>query len=183
MLIYRSYNKTLYERGIIFLSSPNFPPRMENRRHLRTTHLFNKHQDIRTGNKFLPKTSCTKELKRGKKQSSSNLKSVSQHAFKKLQDSSNARLGEQPKLKKKKLPAQVARDCARQKAYWKNVKVVRQGRELRCTHPAARNKDHHSSQSTGSCGQPAREFWLLGSCPEVIKLFSCPTELSMKFKL
>ena len=44
---------------------------------------------------------------------------------KKLDDSSNVRLAEQPKLKKKKPPAQVARDRTRRKAFWKRIKVAR----------------------------------------------------------
>ena len=42
---------------------------------------------------------------------------------KKIQDSSNAKAG-QPELKKSQ--AQVARDCARWKEYWKHIKVARQ---------------------------------------------------------
>ena len=44
---------------------------------------------------------------------------------KKLDDSSNVRLAEQPKLKKKKPPAQVARDGSLRKAFWKRTKVAR----------------------------------------------------------
>ena len=57
--------------------------------------------------------------------------------MKKHQNSSDASIVEQPKLKKKKTPAQVARDCARQKAYWKNVKVAK---KLRAENLAAHNK-------------------------------------------
>ena len=68
-----------------------------------------------------------KRRKRGRKYSSSRVSGItfsSQHtdkSLKKHQNSSDADIVEQPKLKKKKTPAQVARDCARQKAYWKNV--------------------------------------------------------------
>ena len=57
--------------------------------------------------------------------------------MKKHQNSSDANIVEQPKLKKKKTPAQVTRDCARQKAYWKNVKVAKR---LRAENLAAHNK-------------------------------------------
>ena len=57
--------------------------------------------------------------------------------MKKHQNSSDASIVEQPKLKKKKTPAQVARDYARQKAYWKNVKVAK---KLRAENLAAHNK-------------------------------------------
>ena len=52
------------------------------------------------------------------------LKSANQHSDKKIQDSSNGNAG-QPKLKKKP-PAVVARDRARQKEYWQHMKVSRQ---------------------------------------------------------
>ena len=47
----------------------------------------------------------------------SGVKFVSQHTDKKNQDSSDVRLAEQPKQKKNKTPAQVAKDRARWKAY------------------------------------------------------------------
>ena len=70
---------------------------------------------------------CKLKRKRGKKKSSPHAsgKSASQHTDKN-QDSSNVGQAEQPKLKKKKTPAQVARDHARRKSYWKRIKVARQ---------------------------------------------------------
>ena len=70
---------------------------------------------------------CKQKRKRGKKISSpraSAVESASQHSDKN-QDSSNVGQAEQPKLKKKKTPAQVARDSARRKAFWKRTKVTR----------------------------------------------------------
>ena len=55
-------------------------------------------------------------------------KSTSQHTDKN-QDSSNVWQAEQPNLKKKKTPAQVARDRDRQKTYWKRIKLARQLRK------------------------------------------------------
>ena len=58
--------------------------------------------------------------KRGKKESSSHasgIKPASQQTEKKLDVSSDVRLTEQPKLKKKKPPAQVARARSRRKAF------------------------------------------------------------------
>ena len=52
-------------------------------------------------------------------------RSASQHTNKKLKDSSNVGLAKQ-KLKKKKSPAQVARDRFRRKECWKRMKVARQ---------------------------------------------------------
>ena len=84
-----------------------------------------------------------KRRKRGRKYSSSRVSGItfsSQHTdknLKKHQNSSDANIVEQPKLKKKKTPAQVARDCTRQKAYWKNVKVAK---KLRAENLAAHNK-------------------------------------------
>ena len=84
-----------------------------------------------------------KRRKRGRKYSSSRVSGItfaSQHTdknLKKHQNSSDANTVEQPKPKKKKTPAQVARDCARQKAYWKNVKVAK---KLRAENLAAHNK-------------------------------------------
>ena len=57
--------------------------------------------------------------------------------MKKHQNSPDANIVEQPKLKMKKTPAQVARECARQKAYWKNVKVAK---KLRAENLAGHNK-------------------------------------------
>ena len=71
---------------------------------------------------------CKPKRKRGKKISSpraSGEESASQHSDKN-QDSSSVGQAEQPKLKKKKTPAQVARDSARRKAFWKRTKVARQ---------------------------------------------------------
>ena len=71
---------------------------------------------------------CKSKRKRGKKVSSphaSGVKSASQHSDKN-QESSNVAQAEQPKLKKKKTPAQVARDRARRKAFWKRTKLARQ---------------------------------------------------------
>ena len=48
---------------------------------------------------------------------------ANQRTDKKRQDSSDVGLAEKPKRRKKKTPAQVARDCARRKAYWKNIKA------------------------------------------------------------
>ena len=53
------------------------------------------------------------------------VKSASQHSDKN-QESSNVGQTEQPKLRKKKTPAQVARDSARRKASWKRMKLARQ---------------------------------------------------------
>ena len=50
---------------------------------------------------------------------------ANQRKDKKRQDSSDVRLAEKPKRKKKKTPAQVTRDCARRKAHKKNIKVAR----------------------------------------------------------
>ena len=66
--------------------------------------------------------------KRGKKESSSHasgIKPASQRTEKKLDVSSDVGLTEQPKLKKRKPPAQVARDRSRRKAFWKRTKVAR----------------------------------------------------------
>ena len=59
------------------------------------------------------------------KERASGLNSTRQHTDKKHQDSSGVRLAEQPKRKKKKNPARVARDRARRKAYWKDLKIAR----------------------------------------------------------
>ena len=70
----------------------------------------------------------TKDNDKGKrrpsKERASGLKSERKHTDKKHQDSSGVGLAEQPKLKKKN-PARVARDRARQKAYWKDLKIAR----------------------------------------------------------
>ena len=75
---------------------------------------------------------CKSKRKRGKKKSSPRAsgKSASQHTDKN-QDSSNVGQAEQPKLKKKKTPAQVARDRDRQKSYWKRIKLARQLRKAK----------------------------------------------------
>ena len=65
--------------------------------------------------------------KRGKKESSSHASGItpaSQCKKKKLDISSDVRLTEQPKLKKKP-PPQVARDRSRRKAFWKRTQVAR----------------------------------------------------------
>ena len=83
---------------------------------------------IRTRNKFLPKTSCVKESESVERKFLHHVlpeESASQHSDKN-QDSPNVRQAEQPKLKKKKTPVQVARDSARHKAFWKRTKVARQ---------------------------------------------------------
>ena len=60
------------------------------------------------------------------KKRASGVNFASQHTDKKRQDSSDVRLAEKRKRKKKKkTPAHVARDRARRKAYWKNIKVAR----------------------------------------------------------
>ena len=75
---------------------------------------------------------CKSKRKRGKKKSSPRAsgKSASQHTDKN-QDSSNVGQAEQPKLKKKKTPAQVARDRDRRKSYWKRIKLARQLRKAK----------------------------------------------------
>ena len=75
---------------------------------------------------------CKSKRKRGKKKSSPRAsgKSASQHTDKN-QDSSNVGQAEQPKLKKKKPPAQVARDRDRRKSYWKRIKLARQLRKAK----------------------------------------------------
>ena len=59
------------------------------------------------------------------KEPASGLKPARQHTDKKHQDSSRVTLAEQPKRKKKKIPARVAWDRARRKAYWKDLKIAR----------------------------------------------------------
>lgn len=59
------------------------------------------------------------------KEPASGLKSARQHMDKKHQDSSSVMLAEQPKRKNKKTSARVARDRARRKAYWKDLKIAR----------------------------------------------------------
>ena len=92
----------------------------------------------------------------GMKYSSSRVSGTtfsSQHTdknLKKHQHSSDANIVQQPKLKKKKTPAQVVRDCARQKAYWKNVKVANKLR-------AAHNKLQETKTVPSSRDQPTRE--------------------------
>ena len=70
----------------------------------------------------------SRKRKRGKKESSSHasgIKPASQRTEKELVVSSDVGLTEQPKLKKKKPPAQVARDRSRRKAFWKRTKFAR----------------------------------------------------------
>ena len=59
------------------------------------------------------------------KERASGLDIASQHTDKKHQDSSGVRLAEQPKRKKKKSLARIARDRVRWKAYWKDLKIAR----------------------------------------------------------
>ena len=71
------------------------------------------------------------------KERASGRNSVGQHTDKKHQDSSGVRLAEQPKRKKKKSPARIARDRARRKAYWKDLKIARKlGAENTAAHYA-----------------------------------------------
>ena len=72
------------------------------------------------------------------KKRASGVNFASQHTHKKRQDSSDVRLAEKPKRKKKKPPAQVARDRARRKAYWMNIKVARKLRTSLHTKPSCR---------------------------------------------
>ena len=110
-----------------FPSSPNLVPRMKKRRHRKTTlplkktARFQDKKQVSSEDKL-----CKSKRKRGKKKSSraSGVKSASQHTDKN-QDSSDVGQAEQPKLKKK-TPAQVARDSARRKAFWKRTKFARQ---------------------------------------------------------
>ena len=60
---------------------------------------------------------------RKRRKSKSSTCASNKHMDRKIKDSSNVKLG-QPKLKKKP-PAQVTRDHARRKKYWKPIKVVR----------------------------------------------------------
>ena len=62
--------------------------------------------------------------KRKRRKNKSSTRASNKHTDKKIKDSSNIKLG-QPKLKKKP-QAQVARDRARRKEYWKRIKVARQ---------------------------------------------------------
>ena len=87
--------------------------------------------------------------KRGKKKSlshSSGIKPASQCKEKKLDVSSDVRLTE-PKLKKKKPPAQVARDRGRRKAFWKRTKFAR---KLSAENWAA----HYQLQETKTVASP-----------------------------
>ena len=70
---------------------------------------------------------CKSKRKGGKKKPSPHAsgKSASQH-MDKNRDSFTDRQAEQPNLKKKKTPAQVARDRARRKSYWKGIKLASQ---------------------------------------------------------
>ena len=70
----------------------------------------------------------SRKRKHGKKESlshASGIKPASQRMEKKLDVSSDVRLTEQPKPKKSKPPAQVAKDRSRRKALWKRTKVAR----------------------------------------------------------
>ena len=105
---------------------------------------------------------CQSKRKRGKKVSSphaSGVKSASQHSDKN-QESSNVAQAEQPKLKKKKTPAQVARNSARRKAFWKRTKLARQLRTKNfAAHYAKLQDTKDISQSKVFRGQSPREFW------------------------
>ena len=140
----------LYVRGIIFLSSPNFPPTpLKNCASARGTATHQDQREFSSDDK-LP----NKRRKRRRNKSSHASRSASHHTDKKLKDSSNVRLAQQkPKKKssarvasqhrdekredssdvqpaqskpKKKSPAQVARDRARRREFWKRMGIPRQ---------------------------------------------------------
>ena len=103
---------------------------------------------------------CKSKRKRGKSSPhASGVKSASQHSDKN-QESSNVAQAEQPKLKKKKTPAQVARDSARCKAFWKRTKLARQ---LRAKNFAAHYAKLQDTKTLASPqffrGQSPREIW------------------------
>ena len=91
-----------------------------------------------------------------RRKNKSSTRASNKHTDKKIKDSPDVKLG-QPKLKKK-LPSQVRRDRARQKRYWKRMKVARQ---LSAENLAEHYKRLDGSQHTGPCGQPARKLWRL----------------------
>ena len=92
------------------------------------------------------------------KKRTSGVNFASQHTDKKRQDSSDVRLAEKPKRKKKKTPAQVARDRARRKAYWKNIKVAR---KLRAENFAA-----HRAKLREAGEEASLQFYTVVSQPE-----------------
>ena len=92
------------------------------------------------------------------KKRASGLNFASQHTDKKRQDSSDVGLAEKPKRKKKKIPAQVARDRARRKAYWKNIKVAR---KLRAENFAA-----HRAKLREAGEEASLQFYTVVSQPE-----------------
>ena len=85
-----------------------------------------------------------KRRKRGKKNSSSQ---ASGHRDNTHKNSSDAMLAEQPKLKKKKTPAQVTRDCAIRKAHWKIIIIAR---KLRAENLAAHNVQLQETKTAAS---------------------------------
>ena len=92
------------------------------------------------------------------KKRASGVNFASQHTDKKRQDSSDVGLAEKPKRKKKKTPAQVARDRARRKAYWKNIKVAR---KLRAENFAA-----HRAKLREAGKEASLQFYTVVSQPE-----------------
>ena len=92
------------------------------------------------------------------KKRASGVNFACQHTDKKRQDSSDVGLAEKPKLKKKKTPSQVARDRARRKAYWKNIKVAR---KLRAENFAARRAKLREAGEEASL-----QFYTVVSQPE-----------------
>ena len=122
---------------------------------------------------------CKSKRKRGKKKSSPRAsgKSASQHTDKN-QDSSNVGQAEQPKLKKKKTPAQVARDRDRRKSYWKRIKLARQLRKAKLR---AENLAAYYAQLQEQQLLPVRRFmWtviqiILGAWTQ--PLFPSPTDI------
>ena len=93
----------------------------------KTTARFQEKKQVSSEDKL-----CKSKRKRGKIKSSPRAsgKSASQH-MDKNQDSSNVGQAEQPKLKKKKTPAQLARDRDRRKSYWKRIELARQLRKAK----------------------------------------------------
>ena len=73
---------------------------------------------------------------------------ASRHTEKKREDSSDVRLAEKPKQKKKKTSAQAARDRTRRKTYCKNTKVARKLRTPLYTESCCRKQGR----------KPARRF-------------------------
>ena len=81
------------------------------------------------------------------------------------QDSSDVGLAEKPKQKKKKTPAQVARDGARRKAYWKRRKAywknIKAARKLRPENFAA-----HRAKLREAGKEASPQFYTVVSQPE-----------------